>query len=139
MTVFYGTQMTKIDSVAATPGVGFVHGNVRCFAETVTYATQTTSDTIEVGLLPKGAVFLFGLITTSVSTGSATLAIGITGTTGKYFTAAAYTTVDVPLLFGKTPAVNAAEAADRTVFITIAAASLPGSGTLNVTLVYALD
>src|SRR5438034_3377617 len=79
MTVFYGTQMTKIDSVAATPGVGFVHGNVRCFAETVTYATQTTSDTIEVGLLPKGAVFLFGLITTSVSTGSATLAIGITG------------------------------------------------------------
>src|SRR4051812_15327627 len=134
MAVTYGTQSTKVLSVAATPSPGFVHGTVRCFAETVTLATQTTSDTIVVGLLPKGSVFLYGVINTTVTLGSSTIAIGITGTTGKYRAAATFTAVDTPTLFGVNAATNVAETADRTVFITIAAASLPASGTLDVTL-----
>ena len=139
MTVFYGTQMTKIDSSPATPSPGFVHGRVRSFAETVTYNTQTTSDTIEVGFLPKGAVFLFGLLCADTSSGSCTIAIGYTSSTAAYRAAAAFTATDTPTLFGKAAKTNAAEAADRTVFLTLAAASAPASGSLLVTLVYALD
>lgn len=137
MTVFYGTQMTKIDSVAATPSPGFVHGTVRCFAETVTLASQTTSDTIEIGLLPKGSVFLYGVITSDTSLGSSTIAIGITGTTAKYKAAATFTATDTPTFFGKAATTGVAETADRTVIITIAAATMPSSGILSITFFYA--
>lgn len=137
MTVFYGTQMTKIDSVAGTPSPGFVHGTVRCFAETFTMSTQATTDTIEIGFLPKGSVFLYGVLTTDTSLGSATIAIGIAGTTGKYRAAAVQTATDTPQIFGVTAAAGVAEAADRRVIITIATASLPASGKLSVTLFYA--
>lgn len=137
MTVFYGTQSAKVlGPTLSTPSPGFVHGTVRCFAETVTFNTQTTSDTIVIGLLPKGSVFLGGIITTDTSTGSATIAIGITGTVAKYKAAAAFTTTDTPTFFGKAATTGVAETADRTVFITIAAASLPASGTLSVTMFY---
>lgn len=151
MAVLFGTQMTKIDSVAATPAPGFVHGTVRCFAEQVNLATITaangavapaTTDTIEVGLIPKGSVFLYGILNTSVTMGaSATIAIGIAGTTGKY-RAAATITAQTTELFGLTPVggltgQNVAETADRKVILTIAVASLPAVGILNVTLFYA--
>lgn len=104
-----------------------------------TYATQTTSDTLVIGNLPTGATIAFGAITTSVSTGSATLAVGITGTTGKYKAAGAVTTADVPQLFGLASAVGSAPlAAEEQVFVTIGTASLPGSGTLVVDLYYSL-
>lgn len=137
MTVFYGTQSTKVlSSTLSTPSPGFVHGTVRCFAETVTYNTQTTSDTIVIGLLPKGSVFLYGIINSDTSSGSATIAIGITGTVAKYKAAAAFTATDTPTFFGKAATTGVAETADRTVFITIAAASLPASGILSITMFY---
>lgn len=138
MTVYYGTQMTKIDSVAATPAPGFVHGNVRCFAETVTFVTQTTGDTVEVGLLPKGTVFLYGVLNVDTSTSTATVSVGHTSSTVKYRAALAKTTT-VPEVFGVTAATNTAETADRTVFLTIGTASLPTSGSAVITLIYALD
>lgn len=104
-----------------------------------TYATQTTSDTLVIGNLPTGATIAFGSITTSVSTGSATLAVGITGTTGKYKAAGAVTTTDQPQLFGLASAVGSAPlAAEEQVFVTIGTASLPASGTLVVDLYYSL-
>ena len=50
----------------------------------------------------KGARVLYGLMTTSASTGSATVSVGISGSTAKYKALAAYTTADVPLVFGVT-------------------------------------
>ena len=104
-----------------------------------TYNTQTTSDTLVIGNLPTGATVAFGAITTSASTGSATLAVGITGTTGKYKAAGAVTTTDQPQLFGLASAVGGTPlAAEEQVFVTIAGASLPASGTLVVDLYYSL-
>lgn len=108
---------------------------------TFTYNTQTTSDTLVIGNLPAGATFAFGLVTTSASTSTATLAIGISGTTGKYRAAAAVTTTDVPQLFGPAAQVGASDpalSAEEQVFITIGTASLPASGTLVVDLFYSL-
>lgn len=138
MAVLRGTQMTLVNA-ESVPDPGFVDGTVRVFAESVTYATQTTSDTIEIARLPKGAIPLYGVLTTSVTTATATIAIGITGTTGKYRAAAAATSADVPEVFGITGAMGVAITAAETVFITIGTASLPASGTLTVQFVYAFN
>lgn len=109
---------------------------------TLSATAVTTSDTLVIGNLPAGATFAFGVLTASATMGaSATLAIGISGTTGKYRAAATFTAVDTPTLFGVTTAVGAADpalSAEEQVFITVGAASLPTSGTLVVDLYYSM-
>lgn len=109
---------------------------------TLSATAVTTSDTLYVGNLPAGATFAFGVLTASATMGaSATLAIGTTGATGKYRAAATFTAVDTPTMFGVTTAVGAADpalSAEEKVFITVATASLPTSGTLVVDLYYSL-
>jgi hypothetical protein len=140
MAVLYGTQSAKVlGPTPSTPSPGFVDGNVRVFVETITLATQTTADTIVVARIPKGAVFLGGHLLSTVSLGSATVAIGITGTPNKYRTAGTFTAVDTPTPFGNAAAVGVAEAAERSAIITIGAASLPASGTLVVMMFYATN
>lgn len=138
MTALYGTQMTLVNA-GTTTDPALVDGTVRAFVETVTYATQTTSDTIAVARLPKGAVPLGFELTTSVSTSTATIALGITGSTAKYKAAAAFTTTDTPTRFGKAAALGTALTAEEEVIITIGTASLPASGTLRVVTYYAFD
>lgn len=104
-----------------------------------TLATQTTSDTLVIGNLPVGATFAYGKLTSSVTLGTSTIAIGITGTTGKYRAAAVFTAVDTPTDFGTATQVGGSPlTAEEQVFITIATASLPASGTLVVDLYYSL-
>lgn len=142
MAVLAGVQMAKIRSGgAALPVVGAIssgdaHGEVRWFNERVNLATQTTSDTIEVAKLPIGARVCYGVLTTDTSLGSATVAIGITGTTGKYRAAATFTATNTPTLFGVVAGQGEALTAEEVVFITIATASLPSSGILRVMLFY---
>ena len=137
MAVLRGIQMTNVNAgITADPG--FVHGTVRCFAEEVTLASQTTADTIEVALLPKGAIPLYAVISTSVTLATSQLAIGITGTTGKYRAAATLTAV-TPEVFGVNAGIGAAISAEETVFITISVATLPASGTLRVLFFYAFN
>jgi hypothetical protein len=86
-------------------------------------------------------VFAFGVITASATLGSSTLAIGISGTTGKYRAAATFTTADTPTMFGPATEVAASDAglsAEQTVIGTIASAALPASGTLVVDLYYSI-
>lgn len=134
----FGSTMTVVNA-GGTPAPGLLNGNVRCFIETVTYASQAAADTITVGQLPKGARFLYGLLTASVSSGSTTLAIGISGTAAKYKAAAAFTATDTPTMFGVATAAHTALAAAETIIITLAAATAPASGTLQVALFYAVD
>lgn len=105
---------------------------------TFTLAGQLITDTLIVGALPAGAHFAFGVLNTTVTLGSSTLAIGVAGATGRYRAAAAFTTADTPTFFG--PALQAGAAnpfsTDENVFITIAGATLPSSGTLVVDLFY---
>lgn len=140
MTVFFGQQMTKLRVDPRTPPApGFVDGTVRCFVEEVTLAAQTTADTIEVARLPKGAIPLYGVLSNTVTLGAtAQIAIGITGTTGKYRAAAVKTTV-TPEVFGVSAGLGEALADEEIVFITISVASLAASGTLRVMLVYAFN
>ena len=146
MAAYLSTELGGSANQTAAP-VGYkpratVYGAVlKRLRATFTYASQTTSDTLVVGNLPAGATFAFGVLTASASSGSTTLAIGITGTTGKYRAAAAFTTTDTPTMFGLTAQVGATDpalSAEENVFITLAAATAPSSGTLVVDLYYSM-
>lgn len=130
-----GYLNTTPPSLANGAAVG---GRLRRFRGTVTLATQTTSDTIVIAKVPAGMIFAYGVLTSTVSLGTSTIAIGITGTTGKYRTAATFTATDTPTMFGNATQVGATSgiATEETIFITIAVASLPGSGTLAVDLYF---
>lgn len=144
MAAYYSTELggsanqTSIP-VGLKPAATVYGARLKRLRATFTYATQTTSDTLIVGSLPTGATFAFGVINTSASTSTATLAIGISGTTGKYRAAAAQTTTDTPTFFGPAAQASASPlSAEEQVFITIGTASLPASGTLVVDLYYSL-
>jgi hypothetical protein len=130
---------STVVAAGGTPAPGLVNGHVRCFVEVVTYASQAAADTIVVGTLPKGAKFLYGVLTASVSSGSTTIAIGVSGTAAKYKAAAAFTATDTPTMFGVATTSHVALSAAETILITLAAATAPASGTLTVALFYTLD
>jgi hypothetical protein len=141
MATQYGLQMAKLRNTVPQelPAAADVHGRLRVFNEKITLAAQPTTDIIEVAKLPKGARVLFGVLDSTVSLATATVALGIAGTTGKYRAAATFTAVDTPTLFGVTANLGEPLAAEEIVFITIGTAALPGSGTLRVMLVYTVD
>ena len=140
MAVLYGQQMTKLRvQPTSVPDPGFVNGTVRVFNEEITLASQGTGDTIEVCRLPKGAVPLYGILSTDTSLATAQIAIGITGTTGKYRAAATFTSTNTPTFFGVTAGMGEQLADEEIVFITTTVAALPASGTLRVQFVYAYD
>lgn len=116
-------------------------GRLRVMTDTITYAAQTTSDTIVLfgKKLPVGATVLGGQITTSVTTGTSTVALGITGSTTKYTAATAYTAVNIPTNFGSAAGVGSVTTAEEQLFFTIGTGSLPASGTMDVVLFYVVD
>ena len=99
----------------------------------------TTADNLLLGRLPAGYVPDFGMITSSVSLGTSVIAIGtnkVHASNGQYRAAATFTAVDTPTLFGVTAsmAALAALAADTPIYLTVATATLPTSGTLIIDL-----
>jgi hypothetical protein len=116
-----------------------VHGRVRVFNEKITLNGQAINDTIEVAKLPKGARLLYGILNSTVSLSTSQIAIGITGTTGKYRAAAVFTATDTPTPFGVTANVGEPLTVEEIVFITVTALALPVGGTLRVQLFYTLD
>lgn len=148
MATTFGTQSTKVlGATKSTPSPGFVHATPRVFSEQVTLASQAAADIIVLGFIPKGSVFLYGILETDTSLGTATLAISsatlnaaaTTATVvsaGKYRAAATFTATDTPTFFGATAANGVASTSDEIVVGVIATAALPASGNLKVTLVY---
>jgi|GEM_PF-3479987 len=140
MATLHGQQMTKLRvSPRAVPAPGYVDGTVRCFVETVSLASQGTADTVEVARLPKGAVPLYGVLNSDTSLGTSTLAVGVSGDSGRYRAAATFTATDTPTLFAPADEAGAALAAEEIVFLSIGTAALPASGTLRVMLFYAVN
>lgn len=139
MTVEYGANITNRNA-GSLIDVGLWSGRLRVMSEVVTMASQATTVSTEVGVLPIGARFMFGMLQVSVTAGAtATLAIGITGATGKY-RAAATQTVTTPSLFGVNAAVAAAAlTAEETILLTIAAAALAAAGRLVIQMYYTVD
>jgi hypothetical protein len=132
------TGLTTAAAAGYKPAATVYSGRLKRFRATVTYAGQTTSDTIVLANIPAGFTFAYGVLTADTSSGSTTLAIGITGTTAKYKAAAAFTSTDTPTIFGKAAVVGAASelSATETIILTLAAATAPSSGTLIVDLYF---
>lgn len=136
-----GSANQTVAPVGYKPRAAVYHARLKRLRATFTFASQATTDTLVVGVLPAGATFALGATYVSVSTGSATIAVGNTGATGKYKAAGAVTSVDIPNHFGVTAAVAAADpalAAEEQVFVTIAGAALPASGTMVIDLYYSM-
>ena len=135
------TTGTSTSASAGYKPVATVYGaRLKRLRASVALASQTTSDTILLGNLPAGATFAYGVINTTATLGTSTVAIGITGTTGKYRAAATFTTADTPTLFGTAAqqALASPLSAEESVIATIAVANLPASGTLVVDLFYSM-
>ena len=144
MAAYLSTELGQTANQTSAP-VGYkpratvYGGRLKRLRGTFTLNTQTTSDTLVVGNLPAGATFAFGMLTSSVSLSTSTVAVGISGSTGKYRAAATFTATDTPTPFGTAATVGAADpalSAEEQVFVTIATASLPASGTFIVDLYY---
>jgi len=135
MTIYYATELAPRNAVPVGQVDGsVVGGHVRVRRATIPMinpAYQTT-DTIVVALPDIGDAFLYGVINADVTMGSTTIAIGITGTTGKYRAATTFAAA-APTLFGASPAGGWPKlTAVETIFLTLAAAALPTTGTLTV-------
>lgn len=114
-------------------------GRLRRYRNIVTLASQTTSDTIQLGDIPPGNVFAFGVLTTDTSLGSSTIAIGVSGTTGAFRAAATFTATNTPTLFGGVAAQDDDPALKTAIvlpIVTIAAATMPASGSLIIDLYF---
>lgn len=136
-----GSANQTVAPVGYRPRATVYGARLKRLRATFTLASQATTDTLVLGNLPMGATFAFGVITSSATLGSSTLAIGISGSTGKYRAAAVFTLADTPTLFGPAIVIGAADpalAADEQVIGTIAAAALPSSGTLVIDLYYSM-
>lgn len=146
MSAFLSTELGGSANQTAAP-TGYkpratVYGaRLKRMRATITLAAQATTDTLVLANLPAGATFAYGVLNSTVSLSTSTLAIGIAGTTGKYRAAATFTATDTPTMFGTAAQAGAADpalAAEETVIGTIAVAALPGSGTLVVDLYYSM-
>ena len=134
----YATEVAGFGTSPETKPDGGIHGGrLRRFRASFTMAAQASGDDIVLARVPAGYRFAFGIINASATMGaSATIAIGVAGTTGKYRAAAVFTAA-APTLFGvSTAADDDALTAEETVLLTIAVAALPGSGTAYVDLYY---
>lgn len=136
------TYATEVSGVSTTPTTknngGLQGGRVRCFRATVPYDGQAAGDDIVLAEVPAGYVFSHGVITASATAGaSATIAIGVSGATGKYRAAATFTSANTPTLFGVAAALDdAALTAKETVLATIAVAALPTSADYAIVHLY---
>lgn len=122
---------------AAVPAVG---GRLRRYRATITLASQTTSDNILLAVIPAGSAFVTGIINASATLGTSVVAIGTNKThaSNGQLRAAAVFTAAAPTLFGLSSAQDDNElAGDTPIYLTIATASLPASGTLVIDLIYA--
>ncbi|MGP1395400.1 MAG: hypothetical protein ACTS3R_07800 [Inquilinaceae bacterium] len=140
MAAFLGTQMAKLAAVPPRKiSVADAGGRARVFNETVPLTAQASGDTIDVAVLPQGARVLYGVLVSSVSLGTATVAVGTASAPAKYRAATTVTAADTPILFGVSGGVGTALPEPETVRLTLGVAALPASGTLRVMMVYAVD
>ena len=137
MAVLYGAYTAPRSSTPQGQVDGSLQGgHVRLYREKIALSAQTVADTIIVALPSAGETFISGTLTSDVSLGTAQISVGVASSTAKYKALAVHTTVDTPVSFAKAASQSAKLTTDEIVFITIATASLPASGTLIVDLYF---
>lgn len=133
---------TNSDIGASGPPVVLADASQRGFKShkvfaTITMASQASGDDIVLGRVRKGMRFVGATVIASATLATATIALGIVGSTAKYKAAAVFTAVDTPTPYGKASAIGVAETADALLLLTIGTAALPAAGTLVVILEFA--
>jgi hypothetical protein len=141
MANLYSTETAGVDTrPAVKPSAGAYGARYRRYRASITLAAQATTDNILLAVIPSGSIFAGGVLTASVSLGTAVIAIGTSQThasNGQLRAAGTFTAVDTPTNFGNTAVMaQAALASDTRIYLTIATAALPASGTLVVDLYY---
>lgn len=133
----YATEVAGLGTVPGTQANGGLQGGrLRRFRATITLASQADGDTVVLAQVPAGYAFAYGVLNASATLGSSTVAIGVSGTAGKYRASAVFTAA-APTLFGVSTAVDDAPlSAAETVILTNTTAALPSSGTLIVDLYF---
>ena len=115
-------------------------GRLRVAACIFTFASDAQGTYALPIILPKGALVWDARFNLSASAGgTATLAFGISGSTGKYRAAATYTTADTLTFSSLNAATMAVLSAEEQIIMTVAAAALPSSGRLLVGFLYVFD
>jgi hypothetical protein len=122
---------TLIDA-GKLPDLRKIGARLKVFVFDVILATQGATDTIDLGDLPAGFVFLFGFLNGDTTLATAQPQVGTTATVGKYRAAAVYTAINAPSFFGVYVAPLAAK---ERVIITNTVAALPAAGNLQVVIV----
>jgi hypothetical protein len=130
---------TIATALAATfkdyPANALVGGKLEVLSqERFTLASDATGAYNVGPIIPAGSVPLLGILTSTVSLGTSQIALGITGTTGKYRAAAVFTAVDTPTLFGVASVLGQVLTAAEQLLMTVTVAALPASGTLHIAL-----
>jgi len=139
MPEFFSPEMAGTESSPSVKASGAVQGGrLRRFRGTIRYTGQAAADTVVLANVPAGYVFAYGVLTASATAGgTATIAIGTAGSTGKYRAAAVFTAANTPTPFGVAAATDDAPlTAPERVIATIAAASLPTSADFLVVDLY---
>ncbi len=141
MALFYSSESANIAALPVVKQSNAGYGaRMQRFRGTIVFTATaiTTADQIIVAQVPAGYAFAYGILTSSVSLGTSTIAIGTAATIGKYRAAAVFTATDTPTTFGVATAVGtqAALAADELIQVAVGVASLPTSGTLVVDLYF---
>lgn len=129
------------NTVGGEPGVGdrvrlhrsTIHLDAPFINSTSNAAQWLNADTalLVPGSMLRGSRFLYGMITTSLSLGTSTVAIGVAGAATRYRAAAVLTAVDTPTMFGAVLAgmSQGPLTADDNIIMTIGVANLPNTAT----------
>lgn len=114
------------------------NGRMKVYRATVDLKGQAVGDTVLLCHLDEGQFFVAGLISSSVSLDTAEISIGTKDDAEYYKGAGAFTTPNVPTLFGREGAkVVSVPVGGTDVFMTVSAAALPASGQMIVEIITA--
>lgn len=127
MATTYADVMTEVIAGGDKIDNLLTGGKIRAFTETVQYDGQAAG-TIVVARIPKDCVILgFVLVASATAGASATLALGIAGSTGLFRAAATYTTANTPTLVNTAAGTGYITTAETDILLTTAVAALPTS------------
>lgn len=130
MADFNASEFDRTGTPPALSTGHLVNGRVRSIRASINMSevTVTNGDRIYIGKRPKGSRYCGHRMTTEVSLGSSTVAIGSDGTAAKYKAAGTFTAVDTPTDIALAAQLAADPlTADEDMYATIAAADLPTS------------
>lgn len=129
---------SAVGSAGAKIPVRLMGGKVRSSVAEFTFASDATGTYTAPELwFAKGSVILDVAFNLSASAGgTATLALGISGSTGKYRAAATLTSTDQWVNVGLNAAMGVALTANEQWLLTVAAAALPSSGRMLIRVLW---